>query len=1065
MKLQPIKFAGTIVLLVLFAVFLSSCSPAAKKARILERADRYFKAGEYDKAKVEYMNLLRVDHQDVRAFQQLGFIWSEQGVPLRAIPFLVRVRELAPQNVAARSKLALGLLSLGERADARKEALSILQQDSSNTDAIIILADTSQTKEEISATEQELDKFPNKNTAAFHLARASLVARKGDVGAVSEEVEEALRIDPKLARAHLAMGYMYLLRKNSAHAAPELKAAAELSPPRSEERIKYAEFQVANKQVDAAKAQLENITKHAPDYIPAWRVLAQISLIQKKYDEALSRLENVFSRDSENPEGRMLQATIYVAKGDPAKAIATLDKLNTAYPSNPSVKFQLARAYLANKDAARSRAALEQAIATKPDFVEAKLALAELNLRSGKAQALVGPMEELLKKRPDLSQARALLADAYRSLGKLDQAAALFREQIAASPNSADAHLILGIILREQNQNEDARKEFEKAGELAPDNLLPVDQLVDLDLRAKQFESAQERVAAILKRVPDFAPGHVLQGKVFTAQGKWDAAEAEFKKAIELSPNYAPAYDLLVQVYVRTNKVSQAVTELKEFLSKQPENAQARMVLATLYDRLNDYSQARDAYEKVLAKNPDFVLALNNLAYIYTNRLKDLQRAYDLASKARNLQPNDPSVADTLGWVLCKRGDYQQALPLLQESVSKLSDNAEVQFHLGMAAYMMGQADVARVALEKAAKSTVDFPGKDEAQRRLASLQTGSAHLETHESSDLLALTRRAEDLEKRGQHTQAAHAYEEALRLNPKLGNLALKLAQLYAGPLRDRDKALEFAKRARALAPNDPDVSVVLGRIAVESGNFSWAFSLLQESARKGASDPAVLHDFAVAAYALGKVPEARQAMQRVVDLDPNSARADEAKRFLSMTPLDQPSPEAVAAQPEVEKILKTQPDYVPALMARAASQLQRNDRGAATEIYSKVLQEYPDFAPAQKRLAAIYAENPSNLAKAYDFAIKARKNLPDDADLALTLAEISYQRKEFPYAIQLFKESAAKQPLVAKDLFYLGMAQLQARQAANGRETLDRALKAGLSGSFADEAKKRLEEKQPK
>jgi tetratricopeptide (TPR) repeat protein len=382
-----------------------------------------------------------------------------------------------------------------------------------------------------------------------------------------------------------------------------------------------------------------------------------------------------------------------------------------------------------------------------------------------------------------------------------------------------------------------------------------------------------------------------------------------------------------------------------------------------------------------------------------------------------------------------------------------------------MAAYMMGQADVARVALERATKSNVDFPGKDEAQRRLASLQTGSAHPEKRESSDLLALTRRAEDLEKKGQTTQAAQAYEEALRLNPKLGNLALKLAQLYAGPLQDRDKALEFAKRARALAPNDPNVSVVLGRIAVESGNFSWAYSLLQEGARKGASDPVVLHDFAVAAYALGKVPEARQSMQRVVDLDPNSARADEAKRFLSMTPLDQTSPEAVTAQPEVEKILKAQPDYVPALMAQAAIQLQRNDRAAATEIYAKILQKYPDFGPAQKRLAAIYVENPSNLVKAYDLAIKARKNLPDDADLALTLAEISYQRKEFPYAIQLFIESAAKQPLAAKDLFYLGMAQLQARQAANGRETLDRALKAGLSGSLAAEAKKRLAEEQPK
>ena len=72
----------------LAAVVLAGCSPAAKKARALERADRYFKAGDYDKAKIEYMSVLRVDHQNAIAFQQLGAIWFEEGAPLRAGGFL-----------------------------------------------------------------------------------------------------------------------------------------------------------------------------------------------------------------------------------------------------------------------------------------------------------------------------------------------------------------------------------------------------------------------------------------------------------------------------------------------------------------------------------------------------------------------------------------------------------------------------------------------------------------------------------------------------------------------------------------------------------------------------------------------------------------------------------------------------------------------------------------------------------------------------------------------------------------------------------------------------------------
>ena len=65
------------------------------------------------------------------------------------------------------------------------------------------------------------------------------------------------------------------------------------------------------------------------------------------------------------------------------------------------------------------------------------------------------------------------------------------------------------------------------------------------------------------------------------------------------------------------------------------------------------------------------ISALNNLACLYTERLNDLDKAYDLARKAHDLQGNDPAIADTFGWVLSKRGEYQQALAILQESAAK----------------------------------------------------------------------------------------------------------------------------------------------------------------------------------------------------------------------------------------------------------------------------------------------------------------------------------------------------------------------------------------------------------
>src|SRR5438445_13263371 len=230
----------------LVAATIGGCHLPGRKSRVMARADRYFKAGQYDKAKIEYLNLVRLDQQNVTAFQQLGFIWYEQGDPLRAIPFLLRARELAPKNVTSRAKLALSLMAIGQSTEARKEAVSILQQDAGNPDVIILLADSSLTKEEIAATDQQLQKFPQKDSAVFHLASASLAWQRGDTATASDQLRQALASEPNSYRPHSAMARIYGLQNDLNGARQEIKTAAELAPLRSNERIRYAEVQAAS---------------------------------------------------------------------------------------------------------------------------------------------------------------------------------------------------------------------------------------------------------------------------------------------------------------------------------------------------------------------------------------------------------------------------------------------------------------------------------------------------------------------------------------------------------------------------------------------------------------------------------------------------------------------------------------------------------------------------------------------------------------------------------------------------------------------------------------------------
>ena len=117
--------------------------------------------------------------------------------------------------------------------------------------------------------------------------------------------------------------------------------------------------------------------------------------------------------------------------------------------------------------------------------------------------------------------------------------------------------------------------------------------------------------------------------------------------------------------------------------------------------------------------------------------------------------------------------------------------------------------------------------------------------------NDPVGLKRLGEAYEKDGAVAKAADAYERALKANPKLLPAAMKLAQLNAGPLKNPDKALQYAKKARELAPTDPHAAATVGSIAFQLGNYTWAYSLLQEGGRQLPNDPAVLHDLAWAAY----------------------------------------------------------------------------------------------------------------------------------------------------------------------------------------------------------------------
>ena len=142
--------------------------------------------------------------------------------------------------------------------------------------------------------------------------------------------------------------------------------------------------------------------------------------------------------------------------------------------------------------------------------------------------------------------------------------------------------------------------------------------------------------------------------------------------------------------------------------------------VALIYEKAGEYDQAKAIYSQMLKNNPSDRTAANNLAYrMIENPTQDsdLDQAIDLARKSLIYNPGNPEIIDTLGWAYYKKGDYDQAVPLLKISHKAYSEHPIINYHLGMALYRTDRLEGARARLVGALSGQDDFPGRDEAAR------------------------------------------------------------------------------------------------------------------------------------------------------------------------------------------------------------------------------------------------------------------------------------------------------------------------------------------------------------
>lgn len=1061
--------ARPLICLALVMTLIAGCS---RPERHLERGREFLAEGDYDKAAIEYLNVLAQESLNPEAISQLGIIYFDQGRGARSIMFLRKAVELQPANSAVRVRLGMHYLAVGNFSAARNEAQLALAANPADEEAPILLAETAQSPQEGEQIKARLAQLPAAVAAKAPVlvARATLELKARKLAEAEALLDQAVKADPQSGAAHAALGVIHRLKNEPAKAVEQFKLCSSLLPPRSPRRLLYPRILIDTGDLAGAKKDLESLTKQAPDLLPAWVMRAQIAGMEKEYDNCGNFLGKVLSREPEHPEALLLIARMQIAKGAPAKAVESLQKLVQSYPRFGQAHYQLALALLATREEAKAIDSLTKAVSLAPDLNEAVMTLAELNLRSGNPTASVGALKPLLERNPNLPAARIILADAYRRQGFFDLAMEQFDLLEKSTKRTPQIAVLRGVVRIQQGDRDAARRELEQALEMQPGFMPAIEQLVIADLQARDTQSALARIEKEIARDPAAPDPYLLKARVLDYNRDASGAEAALHRVIELRPDSPFAYSMLTRLLIGTKQLDRALENAQKLLKSSPNNSEALMIIGVINEGQGKLEAARDAYEKLLETNPNFGSALNNLAYLYAEKLNNHARARELALRARERLPNDPHVSDTLGWVLYRNEEYVRALGLLKESAASLPESYTVHYHLGAAAYKMGEETVAIDALRRAKESDAASADKAEIAAmeeilglKPAGLQGGQREawitkLEARKD-DPVALLRLAGLRELAGDTAAAIAAAEKAAKANDTNPQPQLALARLHIGR-KDTAKALDYARNARKLAPTDPSVARVLAHLAYQLNDFAWAASLYEESARKIENDPNFDFERAEALLAIGRVADAEAILRGLAEARPAPLRAGEAREILDL--VAQFSTPDTAQADRVQAYLKGHPGSLPAAMALAAIQSRGGDASTARKSLGEILERYPLFNPARRELVLLAARgNGADDKAALEYANKAREAFPADLELAKAFGVICVRTGDVSRAQVLLRECVTKKADDAESWYYLGLAQQKAGQSPAAKESLQKAVSLNLKPDLATDARRRLTE----
>jgi tetratricopeptide (TPR) repeat protein len=723
-------------------------------------SDTYMKVGQPREAYWELGETVRLKPDDAEAQLKYATLSLVAQAYEKALEHAERVIELdeekRPRGTLIKGRALMGLDRLDEAEAAFREVV-VLEPD--NGPHRVVLAAFLIQKGQVEEGEVELREAVKRDPSAVTLnalgqqlmtdplrdAEAEEVLKR--LLELSKEPTEEGEQSPYLLTAYQTLAHFYLSRERTIEGLAILEEGADVVEDDTQELIyTLAKYYRKEGDIEKSDAMIDRIADQAPEDPEPFLLLStrrsregnlegaleaadqaleadptdvrarlrKAELLidvgyrdknQESVEEARAIIDGILAVEEENIDAAFVRGKLELADGKHAEAVATLASVVERRPDWAQAHFVYGSALLLVGDVQRARAELGRALELNGGLHQARRLLTQIHGDLGEHEYAIEHGRQYLRRFPEDDKTRILVAQSLVRLGKLDAAS----EDLARIPEERrDVEVLYAM-----GRLEMARHNLEKAEELlrAADDLRPnsesvLSSLLSVGRAQGNFDDAAARIEKAVEASPDDAKLRRLNGTVALMRRDFATAEVELEKAIELDPGNLDAYRQLGGLYRVTGRMDETVKLYEKAVETHPEQGPPHHFLAVLYEMSGRTQDAKKQYRLAIEVDPSLHESKNNLAYLLAEEGKNLDEALKLAQEAKAAMPDSANSADTLGWVLYKRGVPTAAIGYLREAVQS-SDPTQpaiglIRTHLSMAYEAAGENDKALETLEEA---------------------------------------------------------------------------------------------------------------------------------------------------------------------------------------------------------------------------------------------------------------------------------------------------------------------------------------------------------------------------